>query len=181
MAVKSAAALKAQFLGTDPNEQMTDIVDSAFAASSASAAGLVELATNAETQTGTDATRAVTPAGLAATTGTTTRAGVLELATTAEAQTGSDTARAVTPANVRSVLGGIKLLTFDGRNNVGAITLTGAAVGDIVLEVASLTEGALGGAAASFEAAITVVNQIQQSAVGDLSANNYIVLLLAVA
>ena len=38
------------------------------AAATDSARGLVELATNAETQTGTDATRAVTPAGLAAVT-----------------------------------------------------------------------------------------------------------------
>ena len=38
------------------------------AAATVSAQGLVELATNAETQTGTDATRAVTPAGLAAVT-----------------------------------------------------------------------------------------------------------------
>lgn len=64
------------------------------------AQGVVELATTAETQTGSAADRAVTPAGLAATTATETRAGVVELATTAEATTGTDTARAVTPAGV---------------------------------------------------------------------------------
>lgn len=59
--------------------------------------GSIEIATNAEVQTGTDTVRAVTPAGLQACTSTTTRAGVVELATTTEAKTGTDTARAVTP------------------------------------------------------------------------------------
>lgn len=59
--------------------------------------GIVELATTGETQTGTDAVRAVTPAGLAARTATTTRAGVVELATAAEVNTGSLTTHAVTP------------------------------------------------------------------------------------
>lgn len=53
-------------------------------AATASDSGAVELATNAETQTGSDATRAVTPAGLASLTATTTRAGLLEKATDAE-------------------------------------------------------------------------------------------------
>ena len=49
-------------------------------------AGIVELATNAEAQTGTDNSRAVTPASLAAVTATETRAGLLEIATDAEAR-----------------------------------------------------------------------------------------------
>lgn len=69
-------------------------------AASTTASGIVELATNAETQTGTDTARAVTPAGLASVTATETRAGLVELATTAEVQTGTDTARAVTPAGL---------------------------------------------------------------------------------
>lgn len=43
----------------------TQIDGGTIAAATATASGLVELATSAETQTGTDATRAVTPAGLA--------------------------------------------------------------------------------------------------------------------
>ncbi|REE92636.1 phage tail protein [Cupriavidus plantarum] len=62
--------------------------------------GVVELATDVETQQGADAERAVTPAGLAARTATATRTGLVELATDAEAQTGIDTVRAVTPANL---------------------------------------------------------------------------------
>ena len=64
--------------------------------------GVVELATNAETQTGTDATRAVTPAGLASLTSTEIRRGLIELATNAEVQNGTDTERAVTPAGLAS-------------------------------------------------------------------------------
>lgn len=65
--------------------------------------GLVELATDTETATGTDSTRAVTPLGLAGLTSTETRRGLIELATTTEATTGTDTARAVTPAGVKAV------------------------------------------------------------------------------
>lgn len=62
------------------------------------AAGVIEIATNAEVATGTDTTRAVTPAGLAARVATTTATGIVELATSAEAIAGTDTDRAVTPA-----------------------------------------------------------------------------------
>lgn len=62
--------------------------------------GLIELATTVEAQTGTDVSRAITPATLQAVTGTETRKGVLELATDAETITGTDTARAITPANL---------------------------------------------------------------------------------
>lgn len=63
--------------------------------------GIVELATNAEAVAGTDAARAVTPAGLAARTATTDRRGLVELATEAEVDAGADTERAVTPAGVK--------------------------------------------------------------------------------
>ncbi|SBV94132.1 hypothetical protein KL86APRO_10473 [uncultured Alphaproteobacteria bacterium] len=68
------------------------------------ASGVVELATNAEAQAGTDAARAVTPAALAACTATESRAGMVELATVAEAKTGTDGARAVTPAGLAAAL-----------------------------------------------------------------------------
>lgn len=72
--------------------------------------GIVELATTAETTTGTDAERAVTPLGLnavvlaGATDATTASRGIIEISTTAEATAGVDTERAVTPANVASIL-----------------------------------------------------------------------------
>jgi hypothetical protein len=68
--------------------------------------GIVELATNAETITGSDTVRAVTPAGLAAASTTlvpdasTTVKGRVELATDAETITGTDTVRAITPSNL---------------------------------------------------------------------------------
>lgn len=48
--------------------------------------GVVELATDAETQTGTDSARAITPSNLSSRTATETRTGIVELATDAEAQ-----------------------------------------------------------------------------------------------
>ncbi len=62
--------------------------------------GIVELATDAETQTGTDTVRALTPSNLTARTATETRTGIVELATDAETQTGTDTVRALTPSNL---------------------------------------------------------------------------------
>ena len=85
-------------------------------AASTTVAGLVERATDAETQTGTDATRYVSPASLSARTATTTRTGVVELATNAETITGTDSARAVTPAGLTSALDKIHTdyVTFTG-------------------------------------------------------------------
>lgn len=64
--------------------------------------GSIELATNLETQTGTDTTRAVTPAALASVTATVTRRGLIETSTNAETTTGTSTQSALTPANLRS-------------------------------------------------------------------------------
>jgi hypothetical protein len=70
---------------------------------STTAPGIVELATTAETTTGTDTTRAVTPAGDKAAldarlvAASTTVAGLVELATSAEGTTGTDAVRAMTP------------------------------------------------------------------------------------
>lgn len=66
--------------------------------------GIVELATDTETITGTDSARAVTPFGLSALTAADTRRGLVELATNAEVATGTDTTRAVTPAGLTSLV-----------------------------------------------------------------------------
>jgi len=58
--------------------------------------GVVELATNQETIDGTDAQRAVTPAGLTARTSTESRTGLVQLATDAEVLAGKDDGKAVT-------------------------------------------------------------------------------------
>lgn len=75
--------------------------------SSDAVAGIVELATNAEVQTGTDTTRAVTPFGLSSRAATTTMTGLVELATSAEAQAGSDAIRAITPATLSAATVGM--------------------------------------------------------------------------
>lgn len=90
-------------------DQLKRAIAAKFAATAArpattTASGVVELATNAEAQAGTDAARAVTPAALAACTATENRAGMVELATVAEAKTGTDGARAVTPAGLAAAL-----------------------------------------------------------------------------
>lgn len=60
------------------------------------------LATDAETQTGTSRVKAVTPASLQSKVSSISAKGIVELATNAETQTGSDSTRAVTPAGLRS-------------------------------------------------------------------------------
>lgn len=77
-------------------------------AASDTQAGIVELATTAETQAGTDTARAVTPAGLKGTldgrTASETATGLIELATAGEVSAGTDAARAVTPATLAPLL-----------------------------------------------------------------------------
>jgi len=65
--------------------------------------GIIETATSTETITGTDTTRAVTPAGLQAKVATTSEKGIVELATDAETITGTDGTRAVTPFGLKQV------------------------------------------------------------------------------
>jgi len=90
-------------------EYVPEVYDSVVATpflveASATGAGTVELATSTETIAGTDATRAVTPAGLATLTASDTRAGLVELAINSECNTGTATDRAVTPANLPSAV-----------------------------------------------------------------------------
>lgn len=112
-------------VGTTDSSAVQSIIDASIAAHNADGnahlsasteqRGMVELATNAETQTGTDATRSVTPASLSARTATTDRTGVVELATNAETVTGTDFVRATTPAGVAAAIaaaGGLTSATF---------------------------------------------------------------------
>lgn len=98
---------------------LTNLVNDAVASigsASESAAGIAEIATQAETNTGTDDLRFVTPLKLAtyvanaiaaipaAADASETTKGIVELATTAEAVAGTDTVRAVTPAGVAAAI-----------------------------------------------------------------------------
>jgi hypothetical protein len=65
--------------------------------------GVVELATSTETIAGTDAVRAVTPAGLAGLTAQFARRGLVELATSTETIAGDDNTIAVTPEGLAAL------------------------------------------------------------------------------
>ena len=67
-----------------------------------SRAGIVELASNAETQAGTDDLRAVTPASLESKIATAIAFGLTQYATNAETQSGTINNKAVTPAGLES-------------------------------------------------------------------------------
>lgn len=95
---------------------------------SETAKGIVELATDAETQAGTDTARAITPANLSARSATETRSGVIELATQAETDAGTDDARAVTP---------LKLATYSGLGGGGG---SGNISGAYDIEAGSYTD-----------------------------------------
>ncbi len=69
---------------------------------SETAAGIAELATQEETDAGSDAFRIVTPARLSGRTATEARTGLVELATTTETLAGTDVARAVHPAGLKA-------------------------------------------------------------------------------
>lgn len=124
------------------------------------ATGVVELATIAETTTGTDTVRAVTPAGVKAVgdlklaiannlsdvanaatafgnikqAASESATGVVELATTAEAAAGVDTSRAVTPAGVASA---IAALASGDYVLIESQTVSGASQVDFVTGISS--------------------------------------------
>lgn len=79
--------------------------------------GMVMLATNAEVQTGTNNTKAITPAGLSARTATETRTGLAKIATTSEALAGEDNTTIMTPAKVKAVV--------DASANKGYVAIFG--------------------------------------------------------
>ena len=89
-------------------------------------------------------------------------------------------AGAITPPKLSTT--GIKFLRFGGKNGAGAITLTGAAVGDRVVFILGSTladsHTVVGTIPTQFEATISVVNQIQQADATDLTVNDYWVVLL---
>jgi hypothetical protein len=80
--------------------------------------GIIQLATDAEVQTGTDSQKAVVPSSLSARTATETRTGIAEIATQAETDAGTDDTRIVTP---------LKLTTFINNRTGGYATNVGNA------------------------------------------------------
>jgi hypothetical protein len=158
-------------------DTLASAVPSLVPAASATVQGKVELATSAETITGTDADRAVTPAGLAALTTSVTRSGLVELATDAEALAGADTARAVTPHGLAGAILKIDIIAFVGKNGAGACTATGLKASDVILSVTGVAAADAGDKASLFEAVVTVNDQIQQSSATDLSTKTFMALV----
>jgi hypothetical protein len=65
---------------------------------------------------------------------------------------------------------------FDGRNGAGAISLTGARIGDDVVKLVGVYI-VTGDQSSKFEGTITEDDEIQQSSASDLSDNQYVVVL----
>ena len=78
-------------------------------------------------------------------------------------------------AQDEQLVGSERFMGSVGHNNVGACTLTGAKIGDVVESVVNLTDGTT--ITASFEAKITVNDQLQQSSTSDLSSKKLLVVL----
>lgn len=88
--------------------------------------GVVELADDAETAAGIDATRAVTPAGLTARTATEARTGLAAIATQQQVDLGADDARIVTPKKLARRLAPLAPLASPAFT--GGATFTGGPV-----------------------------------------------------
>ena len=140
-------------------------------------AELIELASDAETITGTDATKGVTPAGLQAKVSSATAKGIVELATSAETIAVTDQTRVVTPYGLGATLAKIDIISFVGKNLAGACTMTGVKAGDVVFSVTGQVAADVGDKSSLFEGTITVNDQIQQSSATDLSTKVYMALI----
>jgi hypothetical protein len=156
---------------------MTDVTGIDWLQKLAAATLTLPAASDAQALAESSAAVGVTPANLAALTGTTSQTGILALATAAQVLAGTDTAKAVTAAGVQGAINKMDTLVFAGKNLTGACTLAGVKAGDIVLTVTGIAVGTVGDQSAKFESIITVNDQIQQSSATDLSANLYIALI----
>jgi len=98
---------------TTVNKNIADIVSA-----STSVQGIVQLATDAETIAGVDATKAVTPASLQSKVATETAIGLIAIATQAEVTTGTDNVKAITALKLKnhlsSLVGGFAATFGDG-------------------------------------------------------------------
>jgi hypothetical protein len=99
------------------------VIPPAPGAATEASPGLVELASTAEVQAGTDTTRAISPGRLVARTATETRTGLVELATTGEAVAGTDTSRAVTPAGLAASIAAMPAVPPASEATAGILRL----------------------------------------------------------
>ena len=158
--VTLASQVKAGLAGKADTSQIPGVATT-------SVAGIVELATDDETQTGSDSQRAVTPAGLTSRRTTTGRTGLIQLATQSEVSSGTALAqiKAVTPFTLlRAVDGGG---TFQTAIEARATSVVNARISNAALpssggsttnapSIAQVVAG-LGGKQDTLSAAQTVV------------------------
>ena len=134
-AAGAQAYLDIEFLLTNVNPASVTLGDTNFfnPPATTETAGVVELATAAETIAGTAADKAVTPAGLVERTATTERTGLVQLATNEEAIAGVVTNKALTPdalsATFRNIHGdyGFQKMPNGTLIQWGKATVTGVA------------------------------------------------------
>ena len=102
------------------------------------ALGLVEIATQTETDNGVSDSVAITPLKLSGRTATETRTGVAEIATQAEVTTGTDDTRFITPlklvTHLQGYVGGYAVVIGDGSASSFAIS-HGLNSSDVVVSV----------------------------------------------
>ncbi|MFL6532465.1 gp53-like domain-containing protein [Pseudomonas alvandae] len=98
--------------------KIASAIPAAPPAASTTGRGVVELATDAETQSGADIERAVTPAGLSARTATVARTGIVQFATQAEAEAGLNATKALNPLGAAQAMAKYGL----GSNSVPLLT-----------------------------------------------------------
>ena len=146
--------------------------------------GATTFASDAEAITGTNTTKVLSPKNLAAAAAahvpaaTDSVAGKVELATDAEALAGEDTGKAVTPHALVGAIGKVEVISFTGKDGVGACDAVGLNENDIVLSITGIATGSLGDQSGKFESVVSVDDEIQQSDAGDLSDNIYLALVL---
>lgn len=121
---------------TDLNAEFKNLYDN-IVASDLTHKGMIERATDAEIVTGTDTERAITPAGLLARTGTTSRIGLVQLE---NSHVSTSTTRAACPGNVKEaydkavgVAANHSDITSAGANIEDAVTKKHAANADTAL------------------------------------------------
>lgn len=104
--ISSVAQFECGITFEDVNVQSVSFGQVAFSYpyASDSKPGIVEIASVAEAQEGTDDSRAITPATLRLVTATEKRKGVVSLATIDEAKSGTDSSKAVTPEGVKEAI-----------------------------------------------------------------------------
>jgi len=89
-------------LTVDAQGRLTSASNGSLPIASETVQGIVERATQAEVDAGTDAIRFISPARLQAKVATDTALGIVERATQAEVDTGSDTTRFISPARLQA-------------------------------------------------------------------------------